>query len=392
MKLYAQQGYGDGDKTDMGLSEGSIQGAIFSPKDLIPKTTVSRMEQIGRTYPGADVFLDPQFYVNLHADNPDASLGKLTEWDFFTGVRRSQLEDSDQIDRVLGTYMQCQTEMPVTAVIAPNIYISRSFDSIEAAIAKSFLRRAQAAYGELHDDRPLYASLIVSREALLQEREFDGFLNDLTAMPNPPHGLYLVIGSRSPEIRTDVFHADVISRWMLMNYALSINGVHVVNGYSDILTPVLGVAGGQAGATGWWSNLRRFSMERFLPSRSGGRLPTIRYLSTALLNRITWAEKRAFEAFAPEIVNGLSHDADYEPEPHRSLEVLQSWEALKDLIDNIVRSDIKDGLACLEDAVDRAGRTYMKLKSRVPLDPKSNEDHVDAIGQGIKEFRVRAEL
>jgi hypothetical protein len=38
---------------------------------------------------------------------------------------------------------------------------------------------------------------------------------------------------------------------------------------------------------GWWSNLTTFSVERFSPSTGGGRTPTEKYLSCALLNIIT---------------------------------------------------------------------------------------------------------
>jgi hypothetical protein len=47
----------------------------------------------------------------------------------------------------------------VTAVIAPNIYISRSFDSREAVIAKNFIRQARGAYQVLGDRRPLLVTL-----------------------------------------------------------------------------------------------------------------------------------------------------------------------------------------------------------------------------------------
>jgi hypothetical protein len=74
---------------------------------------------------------------------------------------------------------------------------------------------------------------------------------------------------------------------MLINHTLTLNGFDTINGYSDILTPFLGAGGGGVGATGWWSNLRTFSLDRFNPPVGGGRQPIERYLSCALLNRIT---------------------------------------------------------------------------------------------------------
>src|ERR1035437_2251700 len=122
---------------------------------------------------------------------------------------------------------------------------------------------------------------------------------------------------------------------MFINHKLAVNGFKVINGYSDILTPFLGVAGGTAGAFGWWSNLKVFSLDRFAPSAGGGRLPIQRYLSRALLNRITFFEFNQLRTIFPAIVNNLPGDDLYAQEdasqPQRNLEVVQSWEAVKAL-------------------------------------------------------------
>ncbi len=393
MKLYAQHGFGDGDKIQSGLNDQSIQGAIMSPKDLKPETMVRKMQEILGAHPNADILMDPLFYANLYAAEPNVKLGRLPDWDFFSGFRRNQLEDPNRIDTVLESYLKSQVDLPVTAVIAPNIYISRSFDSIEAAIAKNFIRRTASIYGEERNDkRPVYASILVSREALLQRDEFNLFLNDITALENPPDGFYIIIGARSSAARTDIFHADVIASWMLMNHAMNINGLEVINGYSDILTPFLGIAGATAGATGWWSKLRMFGLDSLLPTAGGGRLPIIRYLSVLLMSRITHTEKDAFSVFVPEILNSFRHDGDYSPEPERAVEVLQSWESLRKLIDNLVQDNMEDSFKAAAAALDTAERAYATLKSQVAIDPKSNDEHLEAIRQGIAVFKQAAEI
>ena len=108
-------------------------------------------------------------------------------------------------------------------------------------------------------------------------------MNDVTLLNSPPDGFYLLVGARSIEARTDLYHADVIANWMLLNYSLKINGYQIINGYSDLISPFLGAVGGDIGCTGWWSNLRIFSMDRFAPEATGGRLPVQRYLSTNYL-------------------------------------------------------------------------------------------------------------
>jgi hypothetical protein len=86
-----------------------------------------------------------------------------------------------------------------------------------------------------------------------------------------------------------------MAAWMLINHTLALNGFNTINGYSDVLTPFLGAAGGEAGATGWWSNLRVFSLDRFSPPIGGGRQPIERYLSCALLSPLTYMQRFLFE-------------------------------------------------------------------------------------------------
>ena len=108
----------------------------------------------------------------------------------------------------------------------------------------------------------------------------------------------------------------------------------MIIGYSDLLTPFLGIAAPTAGGTGWWQNSRAFSLDRFLPA-GGGRLPVPRYLSKILLNRITHVEVKQIDtlrqrfADIPNVLNGLKTDALYPPddgyEPQIAEEVLQTW-------------------------------------------------------------------
>ena len=296
MKLFAQIGHGLGDKVTKGLTEELIDGAIFSPKDLQQSTMKSRIAEIRNGFPSAEIIIDPQFYVSLFSESPSINVGSISDWNCFRTFRKGQLELSETIDRILEEYFQEISQLDVTGIISPNIYISQSFDSREAVISKNFIRRARRAYNQFNDSRPLYASLIVCREALQDQREFEEFINDITMLDDPPDGFYLIIASRSSEASSDIYHMDVVANWMMLNLSLSINGFQVINGYSDILSPFLGAVGGFAGATGWWSNLRMFSIERFYPAQ-GGRLPIVRYLSKSLLNRITFAEKEVYITF-----------------------------------------------------------------------------------------------
>lgn len=393
MKLYAQIGHGLGDKVNKGLSQNLIAGAIFSPKDLQKSTMKEKISAMRSEFTDAEILIDPQFYISLYSGSQEINAGKIFDWDYFKTYRKGQLELNETIDKVLNEYFQEVVDFDATGIISPNIYISQSFDSREAVIAKNFIRQAKRIYDSFGETRPLYTSLIVSRETLQDRREFEEFINDITLLDNPPDGFYLIVASRSTESISDIYHTDVVANWMVLNLSLSINGFQVINGYSDLLTPFLGAAGGTAGATGWFSNLRMFSMERFYRS-SGGKLPVIRYLSKALLNRIMVSEKDIISQFVPEVINDLPHDEDYKPEPERSEEILQSWEAINSLNDELADDDIEESLNKTRLFVQHAEQIYSEIASSgiPPLDKKSRDDHIQPLLEGLRQFKERAEL
>ncbi len=77
MKLYAQSGYGDGQKTADGLTQGLIDGVIFSPKDVTLARLRATVKQVRQAQRRADVLFDPQFYATIPAVDPAASLSNL---------------------------------------------------------------------------------------------------------------------------------------------------------------------------------------------------------------------------------------------------------------------------------------------------------------------------
>lgn len=393
MKMYAQMGYGDGEKTATALAEGLIDGAIISPRDWRPEGIAERIGQLTAARTDADILLDPQFYASFISTTEMARTGKLADWPFFITARKSELELTAQVDRILQHTYEHLRGLPLTAIIAPNVYISRSFDSRDAVIAKNFIRSTKRVFHSNDDHRPVFATLAVSRDALLERTEFEEFLNDITMLQDPPDGFYVVVGSPGAEARTDIFHTDVIARWMLLNHSLRINGYKVINGYSDIIAPFLGAVGAYAGASGWWTNLRTFSLARFQVVPSGGRQPIARYLSVRLLNRVTFQEKEALAPMMPATTNGLRHDADYNPEPDRPGEALQSWEALHHLSNLLALDDTDAALTACNSAISRAQAAYLEIaEAGIALDRKSNSDHLDSLQNGIQKFKELAGL
>ncbi|MBI5215249.1 MAG: hypothetical protein HY960_05805 [Ignavibacteriae bacterium] len=397
MKLLAQHGYAEGTKIYEGLEKNIIDGVIFSPKDIRPENLIQKIDGLLSTNISAEIYFDPQVYAAIFTNDSRINLGKLIDYnDYFLPINRNRLEIEKHVIEVLRTTIKYQLQTKVTGIIGPNILISRSLDSREAAIARSFIRLTKQVYSEFNDKRPVYATIAVSKDALVNLNELQEFLNDITFIEYPPDGFYILVATKSNDMKYEIFNTDVIAGWMLINYSFKINGFKVINGYSDLLSPFLGAVGGDVGATGWWSNLRTFSMERFLPSSSGGRMPILRYLSVALFNRITIFEYQSWRRLFSEIVNGLSYDETFNDpniEPERSKEVLQNWEALKKMTQNIVKEDVVLGLKQCEVSLDVAQQLYDKIRS-VGLRPetKSNDDHLESLKEGIREFRKLAEL
>jgi len=377
----------------------STNGVIFSARYEQKEKLQVDTKLIQEKTMNAEILFDPELYACSYAHMPDTQLGSLSEWSFFNAYRRSQLEDTAVVEKVLTDTFDTLIDLPLTSVIAPNIFIPRSFDSIEAVIAKNFVRKTKSMYSQKRDSRSVFATLAIGRDALLNQTEFEAFLNDITALDNPPDGFYILIGGGLTEERTEltrseIIHADVIAGWMLLNFTLSLNGFKVINGYSDILTPFLCGVGGYAGATGWWTNLRMFSINRYVRSVKGGRLPIVRYLSNLILNRITFSERTAVANLMPDINNGLPHDEDYEKgEPARNVEVLQNWEAIAQLNNQLIAPDVNESLNLLENAIDRADIAYARLSGLgFSIDVETNREYINALREGIKTFKQNAEI
>ena len=312
MKLYAQQGHGTGsddrNRILAGLRDGYLHGAIYSPKDYGADRTIAALDVMAQEFPAKDRLFDPQFYAAVVAHEPDGRFGKLMsgeDYPYFEPRRRAQLESENRVRADLQACLQFQNNLQVTASIAPNIVIRQRFNSIEAVIAKNFIRNAKEIWTGIDKTRPVYATLAMDAEALQDRNELNEFLAEITILEQPPDGFYLLVNNPSSGISPELVDPRTLAGWLYLNHSLKLNGFGVINGFSDILTPFLSAAGGDAGATGWYSTQKVFSMDRFAPPTPGGRRPVLRYLSKALLNSIRFDEFHRLRGAFPDIVNGL---------------------------------------------------------------------------------------
>ncbi len=323
MKILAQDGYGPSDKLITGFRHGVIDGAIFSARYRKKEKFSDKVEDLEHF--DGDFLLDPEFYAYQYVGKPNAKLGSLESWDYFNPPRRPLLISGQGIRPLIENAYREQAELSrLSTWLAPNVYID-SANSIDAGIALNFISQAKSCAESCGgSQRPVYASLVLDRDVFSEGPAFMDLLNALTAMQNPPDGFYVLVGSQTVDedgrqIRSDLFHDHVIAGWMLVNYILSINGFHVINGCCDLLSPLLGICGAYAGASGWFASLRQFSMGRYIkPNSKGGATPLIRYISSALLARVTHDDYRAYNAINGVICNGLPSDQPYSGEPTRT--------------------------------------------------------------------------
>jgi hypothetical protein len=398
MKIFAQTGHQTGDKATSGLQNEVIEGVIYNARNYNPQKAAERIDEARRESNEAEILFDPEFYATRQSGAPNSQLGSLEDWEYFVSYRRRDLVRTQVVETVLQSVRDAVSGLDVTAHIAPNIYISQSFDSMEAGIALSFIERTKDVFEGA--DKPVYATLAVDRRALLSPGDFKSFINDLTGLENSPDGIYVLVGGgpineRSDVAQSELMDANVIAGWMMLNLALSQNGLRVVNGFADLLSPFLAVAGSHACATGWWSNLRTFTMGRYVKSeRGGGQLPTIRYLSNRLMNRIKIDERYAYSQALPEIVNGLPLDREYDNgTPSRTVEAMQTWEALSSLNQDVVRDDIEESLTRLKRRIRRAKEAYDELRLENITDGfEAATEYLDQLDGAIDAFKKLAEL
>jgi hypothetical protein len=401
MQLLAQHGYGNGDKIESGLADGLLEGVIFGAKDISPEKLVSTLAQIADDYPQSVRLLDPQFYASLIAAQPGARLGYLdgeNSHAYFEARRRRDLEHEGQVNEDIRNTLGYQRSLPVSAVIAPNIVIRRSFDSIEATISKSFLRNSAYYANELGIDIPLYATLAISVSALTDKIELQNFLQEITEMPDPPDGFYLLLEKLDNSIASALTEPDILSRWMLINHTLKMNGFSLINGYTDALSPYLATAGADAIASGWYNTQKSFSLKKFEPVSDFARRPVPRYMSAALLKSIRYTELNDLRENFPEVMNGLSCDHFYVPDEgsapdSTTSETLQNWEGLNAMNDLAVEGDVVASLANCRNALDEAEDIYVRIQEYgLTMRDRSSAAHIRLIREELAEFEELAEL
>lgn len=401
MKLYAQHGFQPGKRIGQAHSDGLIDGVVYGAKDIDP----NKLADVLNTQPDPfDRFFDPQYYACMIAAQPGARLGWLLGegekgYPYFRARRRADLERETNVRMDLETCLGFQASLPLTGLIAPNIVVRRALDSVEGSIAKNFIRQTAMISQSIAPNRPAYATLAISTPALSDRIELQNFLQEITEVDAPPAGFYLLLERPDQAISSSLTEQDVLSRWMLINHTLKVNGFKVINGYTDGLAPYIGATGADAVASGWFNTLKAFSLKKFEPAADQfARRPVARYTSKTLLKSVRYTELHDLRGAFPEVLNGLPSDAYYDPvegsEPAEAIhETLQNWDALRSIIGCCCAATVNTSLSACHQALDHAADLYGRIAERgYTLRERSSNAHIEAVRYELEAFEELAEI
>jgi hypothetical protein len=395
MKLYAQHGYGPGDKLNSGLSAGVLDGVVLGAKDTSKEQIDALIAGLKNAKPDADILFDPHYYASILPRDQDYRLGNLKSYPYWGDAARNDLFFLDQanIQKDLRQCLEYQNTLPLSAFIAPNIVVRQTLNSRDGVSASLFINHASVIADEVNAHRPVLATIALSREALLDSAELERFVQIITSLKNPPNGFYVLLALSGP-LNSELFHADVIANLLFLVSSLKLNGFEVVMGYSDLIGPILAIAGLDAGCSGWFQTLRMFSLNRFEAGPGGGKPPRPSYLSRRLFNRIFVSELLPAVIADPNVQNGFASDDAYfideevkEPET-KAEECIQSWDTLQRLQNTFSAGTQRERLKNVQAFLQEALALYKSLRRRgLSFELKSSETHLEPALEGIAQFQ-----
>ena len=75
MKLFAQHGAQEGEKTNEGFARDLLDGVIYSPRDVALETLRTKLDSLATNHADAERLVDPQYYAIFQNGTEEARLG-----------------------------------------------------------------------------------------------------------------------------------------------------------------------------------------------------------------------------------------------------------------------------------------------------------------------------
>ena len=389
--ILAQVGWGKSDYVETGIGDGSLSGAILSPKDDDPNALIyyaNRLKSILKD--GGLVLMDPQFYVTTI---PQAKDGNLASYPYYApSLNRTSFSPSN-----VGNYAKSVFDFQATVNVDRWISPTVLFNSFRDPWSQIALTLAQASLSEQQSrkkGKPLLISLVFDEIALRDRRSLDEYLDNISTLD--VNGFYIIVRRNDPNYPA-LFEEDALVNLLYITYVLADrNGFEVVYGYSDIIGLVLLPLGARAVSSGWYSNLRQFSLSRFLPS-TGGRQPRDRYTSRRLLNSIfvnPELEQINTAGRLADVISSTRYDSVMSAGPIRAIwprktSCLHHWKVLSDL-EKLVNSgkSLGDRLDALEKLLTSSAAAYADLISLgITFEPMTGPRDLGIWQRALRRFK-----
>jgi hypothetical protein len=399
--LLAQVGYGRGSKVHEGLDEGTVTGAILSPKDEGRDRLEQCVIDLRSSYSDSVVMIDPQFYVTTLNTPRD---GHLPEYDYYAahaGLGRTQFSPR-QIERYVGDCLNYQHNSldGISYLVSPNVM----FDDFRDSWSQIALNMAEAAVDHrdrrLSDPVPLLVSIVTSEVALRSATGLAEFLDALSSLE--ADGFYILVHRNSSTYQA-AMDPNAMANLMYMAYVLArVNDYQVFVGYSDWLGMLLQAVGTTGTASGWHQSLRQFNMGRFMPAEGGGRARK-RYSSAPLLSA-PLLEPELEDIFRAgrinDVLTGSSHDAILRGGPAAGanrwtdpIACRAHWASLESILSPVSTGRIPSRLVAATQLIDQAETLYARLAARpnfVNFEAQTGPGHLAQWREAITAFRAMA--
>lgn len=389
MGLYAQHGYGKGNKISKAIASNDLSGVILGPKGESPKKLMEFVRELNRLNSETKIYFDPQFHACYMQG--EVVKGKLIEYPYYTDVlTRGQLSVSKNISKYASDVVDFQRGLGITAIFSPTIRFN-NFTGSESQIAVSLAFESIDLTKEIDD---LYITLYINEIAFKNNEAMEEFLNTISLMD--VKGFYIVIERNGDLTKSTLMDEEILQNLIRFLYILAeINKYDVILGYSDLLSIPLSIVGNINFATGWFNNLRAYSEDNFRPA-SGGRRPRKRYSSGVLMSSLLlvpevaalnkfglWSEIKSSSPY-DDLISQSSNDTVWTDE----VSCLHNWFVLKTILKEINnRATIQSRIDFVAEKIKIAEGVYNKIKlANIPLEKKSNNAHLKVWYNAIKSF------
>ncbi len=372
----------------------------MSPRDERPEKLESAIADWKTEYPNALLMFDPQFYIATLNAPRDGHLSEFSYYKDHNGLGRTHFSGT-RIRKYVGQCLDYQYQafnQSVTYLVSPTILFDGFRDSW-SQVALNMAVESADYHSQLSSAQPLMISLVVSETAFQSVDAMEEILDALTEID--AHGFYIIIrrNANSPQ---NAMESALFGRLMYFCHVLAvINEYQVIVGYSDWQSFLLHAAGVTHTATGWYQNLRQFSLSRFQPS-PGGRRPRKRYSSAPLLScpLITPELQDIYLAnLLPRVLSGSTYDTALNGAPSSGesnwtdeISCLAHWFSL-DAISQQVTSEATPTarIRLAEHLTQKARALYAQLDNQgVSFDPLTGPGHILEWADSIQEFRSMA--